>query len=212
MARVDEARFDTRSDLCPLVVLDWTNERFEIADIRFFEERLQQRLVLTSAFGVLAFQIRFLQHERVFEDQRGNIESWLRCINGTFVSFASQNRKAPNVIEMAMRQQHCIEVTAFQLCRTSVLGFFLTAALEHPAIDQDARVFRGHVISRTGDIASGAVKLNLHQVSLKQQLAQSDRNQNRSCERDQSRPHETVVQKIFPNPGGARLIERNRRQ
>jgi hypothetical protein len=86
VAGVDEAGFDSGRDFGALAVFDGSNERLEIADIRFFKERFKRWLLGASALLVLTFQICFLQRQRVFQDERGNFERRLRSENWAFVS------------------------------------------------------------------------------------------------------------------------------
>ena len=45
--------------------------------------------------------------------------------------------KSSHVIQMAMRQNHCVQPAAFQFRRTAVLAFSQLAALKQTAINQD---------------------------------------------------------------------------
>src|SRR5215831_6277545 len=167
MTGVNEARLDSRRYFGPLVVLDRTNERLEIAHIRLFEEWFEWWLLRARASLVFAFEIRFLQGERIFQDQRGDLEGRLGRINRPFISFASQNRKPAHVIEMPMRQHHGIKLATLQFGCAPILGFLFAAALKHAAVDQNARILRNDMVSRPSDIAGSTMKMNLHQFSLR---------------------------------------------
>ena len=50
-----------RGNLDGLVIFDWPQQWFQVAHIRFFEQRFQRCLAIADAILVLAFEIRFLQ-------------------------------------------------------------------------------------------------------------------------------------------------------
>jgi hypothetical protein len=58
-----------------------------------------------------------------------------------------------------------IQIAAFDLSRAPVFCTFLLAALKKTAVDQDARVFRDYLISRSGHVTGSTKKSNLHNVS-----------------------------------------------
>src|SRR6185436_15356240 len=167
MPGVDEPGLDSGSNLSWLVIFNRPQQRFEPAHISFFEQRFKRCLAGVDAILVLALEVRFLELERVLEDQSGDVESRLRPEDWALVALSRQNRQSSYVIQVAMRQHHCVQLAAFQFCRAAVFAFLSPAALKQTAVNQDAGVPGHDVIRRSGNIARSPMELNLHNALLK---------------------------------------------
>src|SRR5678815_427520 len=75
---------------------------------------------------------------------------------------------------MTVRQEHGVEFAALEFGFSAILCFLRFPTLEHPAIDENARVFRHDMVRRAGDVPRCTMKMNLHQISQHFRLPISD--------------------------------------
>ncbi len=104
----------------------------------------------------------FVQLPRVEEDERRKLDRAGRGVDGAGEPGLDEQRKQPAMVQVSVGQEHRIEGGWVIRERDPVADGFVRAALEHAAVDQDARPVRLEQELGTGDGGRATEKVDLH--------------------------------------------------
>ena len=110
----------------------------------------------------LALGELLVQLPRVEEDQGRQLDGARRGVDRAAVAALDQQRQQAAMVEVRVGQQHRIEVRRIERERDPVADRFVRAALEHPAVDEDARPGGLEEELRAGDRGRATEEADVH--------------------------------------------------
>ena len=115
------------------------------------------------------FGIAFGDMRRVPKHRRAKIDGGRRGVDRAAKAVLDQKRQTPAVIDMGMRQHHCLDgLCIYREIAVQSLGF-AAAPLKHAAIQQVKPALHFKLVQGSCDALGGAVKRNLHEKSAQQE-------------------------------------------
>jgi hypothetical protein len=145
---------------------------FLVGSPRFLRDRVELRQVLgigaERLVGVAPLPARapfrelLLEPAAVEEDDLDQLRARAREVDGAAEARADGQRQEAAVIEVGVRDQDRIQGGGVEAQRHPVADHVVRAALEHPAVDQDAGALGGDEEARAGDGARATEEAQLH--------------------------------------------------
>ena len=133
-------------------------------------KRFHGRFTGAFTFAVLTFCIAFLDAGGIAQDEGGHFSCGLSGEYGNAMPAPGEQWQTASVVEVTVRQQHCIEFL-FGSSWRPIQRLRFSASLKEPAIHKHARAFCLDVIGRAGDFAtSGADSCDFHGVMVIRQF------------------------------------------
>ena len=155
VAGLDKPRPDARSHRDRIVI----GHGFELPEnplnVLDRVERMDRRFVGPHLLPVDPLCVLSLDLGRVAQDQPGHLDRGRRGEDRTREAGEGQQRQAPRVIEVGVRQEHGVQPRLFRSQRTMVQLLGVRSALEQPAVDEDSGAPGLDEIGRAGDFSTG---------------------------------------------------------
>ena len=127
----------------------------------------RQRLgVRRIAIAVGAARVLLLQVARVEQQHLGQVAGGRRGIDRSATAVLDQHRQPAAVVQVGVAEHHRVGLQQRRWRRGPVALAMHLEALEHAAVEQEARAADVDPVARAGDAVDGAVELDVHRTRL----------------------------------------------